>query len=166
MLFRASDVSVDFQRLVEGWFALTEESQAFCDAYFALQYDPPGFLEARFLGLLRAITLLDQAFDPERDSIERALSRVIDRLSGFAPSERALSMTRSEFGRQVVDTWASVMRGRLPLNRREQRLQLHALIERVGFLTRIFIMRAIGLTEAEILGFLERHGRYADLLRG
>ena len=63
MLFAFSDISADYERVLNNWFEKAEELGPICDLYFGTFYNPTMYLQSQFLVLAQAV----EAFHRRRD---------------------------------------------------------------------------------------------------
>lgn len=101
MLFTSADVSDRFEEVVSQWLQVFETLRPACDAFFAYQYKPPEYLEAKFLMLLQALlTYCNQRYEQR---VEARQSLFSDITSSASPEERVLlEAALSEFTRSDV----------------------------------------------------------------
>ncbi len=59
MLFAYPDIAADFQKLLSGWYRVQSDLVHVCNLYFSTRQQP-GFLEERFLALVRAVEVYDR----------------------------------------------------------------------------------------------------------
>jgi hypothetical protein len=63
MLFSHGDLPMPFEKFISAWMAFCAKFRSFCNAYFSNVYRPPGFSDARFLHVYRALELLIERLD-------------------------------------------------------------------------------------------------------